>query len=110
MLETLGTPNPAQCPRWSTCLDLPRDLVLEMLSCFNLLGDLLVQGSQEVDMPRPAQGRNSREAHLPQPDQGFNLQETITGQPAWDLYCDLGMPGSQVATVLSRIIFRKTHP
>ena len=27
-----------------------------------------------------------------------------------DLHPDLGMPGSQVATVLGRISFRKTHP
>ena len=38
-------------PRRSTCLDLSRDLVLRWLSCLNLLGDLPVQGSQEVSMP-----------------------------------------------------------
>ena len=27
-----------------------------------------------------------------------------------DLHPDLGMPGSQVATVLGRISFKKTHP
>ena len=43
-------------PRKSTCLDLPRDLVLERLSCFNLLGDPPVQGSQEAVTLRPAQG------------------------------------------------------
>ena len=37
-------------PRRSTCLDLPRDLVLRRLSHLNLLGDLPVQGSQEVTM------------------------------------------------------------
>ena len=31
-------------------------------------------------------------------------------QPAWDLHPDLGMPGSQVATVLGRICFKKAHP
>ena len=31
-------------PRRSTCLDMPRDLVLERLSCLNLLRDLLVPG------------------------------------------------------------------
>ena len=55
-------------PRRSSRLDLPRDLVLEMLSCLNLLGDPPVQGSQEVDMPRPAQGPNSQEADKPQLD------------------------------------------
>ena len=38
-------------PRRSTCLDLPRDPVLKRLSSLNLLGDLPVQGFQEVDMP-----------------------------------------------------------
>ena len=42
----------SKVPRKSTCLDLPRDLVLGRLSCLNLLGDPPVQGSQEVDMPR----------------------------------------------------------
>ena len=37
-------------PRRSTCLDLPRDLVLKKLSCLNLLGNPPVQGSQEVEM------------------------------------------------------------
>ena len=58
-----------QGPRWSTCLNLPRDLVLGRLSCLNLLGDPPVQGSQEVDMPRPAQG--------------FDLQEAVMPEPAW---------------------------
>ena len=39
--------------------DLPRDLVLERLSCLKLLRVPLVQGSQEVVMPRPVQGPNS---------------------------------------------------
>ena len=65
------------------CLNLPRDLVIGRLSCLNLLGDLAVQGSQKVDMPRPAWGSA--------------------------LHPDPGMPGSKVATVLDRISFRKTH-
>ena len=51
-------------PRRSTCLNLPRDLVLERLSCLNLFGDPPVQGSQEVVTPQPAQGPNSWEAGL----------------------------------------------
>ena len=51
-------------PRRLTCLNLPRDLILERLSCLNLLGDLPVQGSQEVDMPLPAQRPNSCEADM----------------------------------------------
>ena len=34
-----------------TCLDLPRNLVLERLSRLNLPGDLPVQGFQEVNVP-----------------------------------------------------------
>ena len=49
-------------PRRSSHLDLPRDLVLERLSCLNLLEDPPVQGSQVIIMPRPAWGPNSREA------------------------------------------------
>ena len=55
-------------PRRLTCLDMPRDLVLRRLSCLNLLRNLPVQGSQEVDMPRPAWA--------------FDLQEAVMLQPA----------------------------
>ena len=61
-------------PRRLTCLNLPRDLVLKMLSHLNLLRDPPVQGSQEVDMLRPAQEPNSQEANLPQPARGFDPQ------------------------------------
>ena len=70
-------------PRGSTCLDQPRDLVLENLSRLNLLGDLPIQGSQEVITPRPAQGPNSQEANLPRSAWGFDLQEAVMPQPAW---------------------------
>ena len=83
-------------PRRLTCLDLLRDLVLERLSYLNLLRDPPIQGSQEVYMPRPAWG--------------FDLQEAVMPQTAWGSAPDLGMPSSQVATVLGRISFRKTHP
>ena len=70
--------------------------------------------SQEAYMLCPAQGPNSQEANLPQPARGFSLQEAVTPQPhlslPGDLHPDAGMPSSQVATVLSRISFRKTHP
>ena len=64
-------------------VDLPRPVVLEMLPCLNLLRDLPVQGSYEVDMPRPAQGPNSQEANMPRPAQGFDLQKAVTPQLAW---------------------------
>ena len=56
-------------PRRSTCLDLPRDLVLERLSYLNLFEDPPVQGSQKVVTPRPAQG--------------FNHQEAVTSHLGW---------------------------
>ena len=49
----------------STCLNLPRNLVLKRLSHLNLLGDLPVQGFQKADLSRPAHGPNSLEADLP---------------------------------------------
>ena len=66
-----------------TCLDLSRDLVLGRLTCLILLGDLPVQGSQEVKMPQPAQGPNSREATSLDLPGGFDLQEDDLPQPTW---------------------------
>ena len=66
-----------------TCLDLSRDLVLRRLTCLILLGDLPVQGSQEVKMPQPAQGPNSREATSLDLPGGFDLQEDDLPQPTW---------------------------
>ena len=78
-----GAQLQSRCSRRSTYLELPRDLVLRSLSWLNLLGDTPVQGSQEIDMPQPAQGPNSQEADLPQPAQGFNLQDVCMPQPVW---------------------------
>ena len=66
-----------------TCLDLSRDLVLGRLTCLSLLGDLPVQGSQEVKMPQPAQGPNSRETTSLDLPGGFDLQEDDLPLPAW---------------------------
>ena len=41
---------------------------------------------------------------MPRPAWGFNLQQVVMPKS------DPGMPGSQVATVLGRIRFRKTPP
>ena len=94
-------------PRRLTCFDLPKDLVLTRLSCLNLLGDLPVRGSQEVNMPQPAQGLSSWEADLPR--DLISKRLSCLSLPG-DLHPDPEMPGSQVATVLGRIAFRKTHP
>ena len=69
--------------RRSSHLDLPGDLVLESLSCLNLLGSPLVPG---FDLPRYSISR--RLSHLSLPG---------------DLHPDQGTPGSQVATVLGRM-------
>ena len=97
-------------PRRLTCLDLPRDLVLRRLSHLNLLRDLPVQGSQEADMLLPAQGPNSWKADMPQPAwDSISRRLSCLSLPG-DLHPDPGMLSSQVATVLGKISFRKTHP
>ena len=99
-------------PRRSSCLDLPRDLVLERLSCLNLLGDPILsprgpRRSSRLDLPRdPILGRPS---WLNLPRDSISRKLSCLSLPG-DQYPDLGMPGSQVATVLGRISFRKTHP
>ena len=83
-------------PRRSTCLDLPRDLVLKRLTCLNLLGNLPVQWSQEVDMSWSAQDPILRRLS------GLNLYGYSISRRLpclsllGDLNPDLGMPGSQV--------------
>ena len=66
-------------PRTSSCLDLPKDLVLNRLSRLNLLGDSISGRLSCLILPG-------------------------------DLHPDPGTPGSQVATVLGKISFKKTHP
>ena len=83
------------------------DLVPGRLSHFNMLRDLPVHGSQEVNMPRPAQGPNSQKSNLPR--DLISRRLSCLRLPG-DLHPDLGTPGSQVATVLGRINFRKIHP
>ena len=47
---------------------------------------------------------------MPQPVWGFDQLEAVMPQPAWESAPRLGKPGSQDATVLGRISFRKSHP
>ena len=93
-----------------TCLDLPRDLVLERLSRLNLHGDLPIRGPRRsscLDLPRdPILGRHS---HLDLPGDSISRRLSPLSLPG-DLHPDLGMSGSQVAAVLGRISLRKTHP
>ena len=95
----------------SSHLDLPRDMVLERLSCLNLLGDPPVprgpSRSSHLDLPRdPILGRTSR---LDLPGDSISRRLSHLSLPG-DLHPDSGTPGYQVATVLGRISFRKTHP
>ena len=97
-------------PRRWTSLDLPKDLVLKRLSCLNLFRDPPVQGSQEVDMPRTAQGPTLRMLTcLDLPRDSISRRLSCLSLPG-DMHPDPGMPGSQVATVLGKISFKKTHP
>ena len=59
-------------------------------------------------MIRPALGPNSQEANVPQPA-SYSISRRLSrlSLPG-DLHPDPGTPGSQVATVLGRISFKKT--
>ena len=101
LLETLGMPKlQSGGPRRSSHLDLPRDLVLEMLSRLNLLGDPLVlgvpgghhaltclgiwssEGCHNSTCSEISQSQGSQEVVMPQPAQGPNSREAITPRPA----------------------------
>ena len=63
--------------------------------------------SSRLDLPRdPILGRLSC---LDLPGDSISRRLSHLSLPG-DLHPDPGMPGSQVATVLGRISFRKTHP
>ena len=85
-LQFMGT-------RKSSCLDLPKDLVLGRLSCLNLPRDPILRRPSCLDLPGDMISRRLSCLSLPR-----------------DLHPDPGMPGSQVATVLGKISFKKTHP
>ena len=111
-----GCPTPAWVPRRSTCLDLPRDLVLRRLSStsagsgsLSLLRDPPAQGARRLTclyLPRdPIFGKPTC-LDLP----GDSISRRLSHlNLSGDLHPDLGMPGSQVATVLRRISFRVTN-
>ena len=71
-------------------------------------------GLQKVVTPQPVQGSSSPRG--PRRSSRLDLpRDPILGRPSHldlpgDLHPDLGTPGFQVATVLGRISFRKTHP
>ena len=80
-------------PRRSTCLDLPRDLVLKTLPHLDLPRDPILGSPSCLELPGDSISR--RLSHLSLPG---------------DLHPDPGTLGSRVATLLGRISFRKTHP
>ena len=71
-------------------------------------------GLPEVVMPQPVQGSSSPRG--PRRSSRLDLpRDPILGRPSHldlpgDLHPDLGTPDSQVAIVLGRMSFRKTHP
>ena len=111
MLEILGTPNSSPgvpggqpaltCPGiWSskgchasTCLGIHQSRGPRRLSCFDLPRDPILRRLSHLDLPGDLISRRLSCLSLP-----------------GDLHLDPGTPGSQVATVLGRISFRKTHP
>ena len=132
-LSLLGDPS-ARDPRKSTCLKLPRDLVSERLSCLNLLRDPPVwwwgvgrrapggqnaltcpgiwssKGCHASTCSGICQSRSPRKAIcLDLPKDSVSRRLSCLSLPE-DLHPDPGTPCSQVATVLGRISFRKTHP
>ena len=99
-------------PRRSSRLDLPRDLVLESLSCLNLLRDPARPGVPEGRHASTCPGTQFSGiglTYLNLPGDLISRRLSCLSLPG-DLHPDLGTPGSQVATVLGRISFRKTHP
>ena len=58
-------------------------------------------------MPQPAQG--SASPGVPGGGDSISRRLSFLSLPG-DLHPDPGIPGSQVATVLGRISFKKTHP
>ena len=101
MLETLGMSNSSLEIPWgwpaSICLGIwsPGDC---HTSAF--LGIHQCGGPRRSACLYLPNGPSSREADLTRSAQRFDLQEAVMSQPAWDLHPDLGMPGSQVVTVL----------
>ena len=94
-------------PRRSTCLDLPRDPVFGRLTCFSLPRDLI---SRELScFSLPGDPIHRRQTCLDLPGDSISRRLSCLSLPG-DLHPDPGTPGSQAATVLSRIRFKKTYP
>ena len=101
MLETLGMPNsslgvPGGQPAL-TCLGIGSSKGCHASTC----SGICQSRSQEVNMPQPAQD--------PIPRDLISRKLSHFSLPG-DLNPELGMPGSQVATVPGRISFKETHP
>ena len=77
----------------STCLGIRQSRGPRRSSCLDLPRDPILGRPTCLDLPRDSISRRLSRLSLP-----------------GDLHPDPGTPGSQVATVLGRISFRKTHP
>ena len=107
MLETLGMSNSSLGGRhaltwleiWSlkgchssTCLEIFQSKGPRRSTCLDLPRDPILRGPTCLDLPGDLISRRLSLLSLP-----------------GDLHPDQGMPGSQAATLLGRISFRKTH-
>ena len=111
ILETLGMPIsstvvPGGRPA-STCLGIWPSKGCHASSCSAIHQFRGPRRSTRLDLPRdPILGRPSC---LDLPGDMISRRLSCLSLPR-DLHPDPGMPGSQVATVLGKISFRKTHP
>ena len=111
MLEILGMPNSSPgVPGGQTVLTCLGIWSLKGCHASTCLGIRQFRGprrSSRLDLPRDPILR--RLSHLDLPGDLISRRLSCLSLPG-DLYPDPGMPGSQLATVLGRISFRKTHP
>ena len=91
-LTCLGIWSSKSCHA-STCLGIRQSQVPRRSSLLDLPRDPILRRLTCLDLPGDLISRRLSRLSLP-----------------GDLHPDPGMPGSQVATVLGRISFRKTHP
>ena len=90
-----------------TCLRIWSSKGCHTLTCLGIRQSRGPRRSSCLDLPRdPIPGRPS---YLDLPRDSISRRLSRFSLPG-ELHPDPGMPGSQVATVLGRIIFRKTRP
>ena len=110
-LETLGMPNsslgvPGGRPAL-TCLGIWSSKGCHASTCLEICQSRGPRRSSRLDLPRDL--ILGRPTCLNLPGDSISRRLSRLSLPG-DLHPDLEMPGSEVATVLGRISFRKTHP